>query len=55
MATRTEARLGYVPHFDVTTVDGRRVRYQEIWQRRNLVLLVVNPREREAARSMRHS
>src|ERR671922_1572149 len=49
MATRSEARLGYVPHFDVTTLDGQRVRYDEIWQRRNLVLLVVSPHEREAA------
>jgi hypothetical protein len=49
MATRTEARLGYVPHFDVTTLGGERVRYQEVWQRRNLVLVIVNPREREAA------
>jgi hypothetical protein len=49
MATRTEARLGYVPHFDVITLAGQRVRYQEIWQRRNLVLVIVSPREREAA------
>ena len=49
MATRSEARLGYVPHFDVTTLDGQRVRYEEIWQRRNLVLLVASPRERKAA------
>jgi hypothetical protein len=35
MATRTETRLGYVPHFDVTTVDGEGVRYQDLWQRRN--------------------
>jgi hypothetical protein len=25
--------------FDVTTVDGRRVRYQDLWQRRELLLL----------------
>jgi hypothetical protein len=49
MATRTEARLGYVPHFDVTTVSGQRVEYDQIWQRRNLVLLVACPPEREAA------
>jgi hypothetical protein len=48
MATRTEARLGYVPHFDVITLGGQRVRYQEIWQRRNLVLVMVSPQEREA-------
>lgn len=49
MATRTEARLGYVPHFDVTTLDGQRVRYEEIWQRRNLVLVMINRHERQAA------
>jgi hypothetical protein len=43
MATRSEARLGYVPHFEVTTVDGQHVRYDDIWQRRNLVLVVVYP------------
>jgi hypothetical protein len=48
MATRSEARLGYVPHFEVTTVDGQHVRYDDIWQRRNLVLVVVTPQEREA-------
>jgi hypothetical protein len=48
MATRSEARLGYVPHFEVTTVDGQRVRYDDIWQRRNLVLVLVNPQAREA-------
>jgi hypothetical protein len=47
MASRSEPRLGYVPHFDVTTIDGRRVRYQDIWQRRNLVLVVVIPSELE--------
>jgi hypothetical protein len=49
MTTRSEARLGHVPHFDVTTLDGRRVRYEEIWQRRNLVLVIALPHEREAA------
>jgi hypothetical protein len=47
MASRSEPRLGYVPHFDVTTIEGRRVRYDDIWQRRNLVLVVVLPPERE--------
>lgn len=28
-----------VPHFSVTTVQGRPVRYSTIWQRRNLVLI----------------
>jgi hypothetical protein len=36
-----------MPHFDVTTIEGRRVRYDDIWQRRNLVLVVVVPPERE--------
>jgi hypothetical protein len=48
MASRSEARLGYVPHFDVMTIDGRRVRYDDIWQRRNLVLVLLTPQEREA-------
>ena len=49
MATQPQARLGYVPHFDVTALDGHRVRYEEIWQHRNLVLLLVSPSQREAA------
>jgi hypothetical protein len=49
MASRTDPRLGLIPHFDVTTVDGRRVRYQEIWQRRNLVLVTASSRDRDAA------
>jgi choline dehydrogenase-like flavoprotein len=48
MASWTEARLGYVPHFDVTTIDGQRVRYDDIWQRKNLVLVLVTSQEREA-------
>ena len=51
MAAQTEARLGYVPHFEVTTLDGHRVRYREIWQQRALVLVVVRANEREAAAS----
>jgi hypothetical protein len=47
MATRSEARLGYVPQFDVMTLDGRRVHYDDIWQRRNLVLVLVSPQERD--------
>jgi hypothetical protein len=30
-----------VPHFELTTVDGARVPYQEIWQRKNLLLVSV--------------
>jgi len=40
--------MGCVPHFEVTTVDGQRVRYDDIWQRRNLVLVFVNPHQRDA-------
>ena len=49
MAMQHEARLGYVPQFDVTALDGRHMRYDEIWQRRNLILVIVEPQEREAA------
>ncbi len=31
-----------VPHFEVRDVDGHSIRYSTIWQRRNLVLLVVS-------------
>jgi hypothetical protein len=37
-----------LPHFEVTTIDGRTVTYSDIWQRRNL-LLVVLPAEDPAA------
>ena len=30
-----------VPHFDVTTVAGERFSYSTIWQRRNVVLVVL--------------
>ena len=30
-----------LPHFEVTGLDGARVRYADIWQHRNLVLLSV--------------
>lgn len=49
MAIRSDARLGDIPHFDVTTIDGRRIRYGEIWQRRNLLLVLVHPRDRTPA------
>jgi hypothetical protein len=49
MAAHTEARLGYVPHFDVVTLDGQHVRYREIWQHRSLVLVLISPDQREAA------
>ena len=34
-----------VPHFDIATIDGRRVRYGDIWQRRELVLVAVDRRD----------
>jgi hypothetical protein len=37
-----------VPHFDVNTIDGRRVRYSELWQHRNLVLVLINADDRRA-------
>jgi hypothetical protein len=49
MATSREARLGYVPHFDVMTIDGRRVQYDQIWQRQNLVLVVLSGEQRATA------
>ena len=30
-----------VPHFEVTTIDGRQAAYRNIWQIRNLVLAVL--------------
>jgi hypothetical protein len=30
-----------LPHFQVTTIDGRVIAYDTIWQRRNLVLLLL--------------
>ncbi len=30
-----------VPHFETTTADGRPFRYVDVWQRSNLVLLVL--------------
>jgi hypothetical protein len=32
---------GIVPHFEVTALDGRTVRYSTIWQRRMLVLIAL--------------
>jgi hypothetical protein len=49
MVTPIKPALGYVPHFDVTTVDGQRVPYQALWQRRNLLLIIVRPDQRESA------
>ena len=33
--------MNLVPHFTVTALDGRTVAYASIWQRRNLLLVVL--------------
>ena len=38
-----------VPHFDVATIDGNRVEYRDVWQRRNLVLLSLPEGDRARA------
>jgi hypothetical protein len=38
-----------VPHFEVRRLDGSRARYADIWQRRNLLLVLVPDRHAEAA------
>ncbi|HXE79752.1 MAG TPA: hypothetical protein VNK41_03310 [Vicinamibacterales bacterium] len=43
-------RGGQVPHFSVRDVTGRSVRYEAIWQRRNLVLAVLPEDGDEATR-----
>jgi hypothetical protein len=48
MTKGTEARLGYVPHFEATAFDGQRVRYGDLWQQRDLVLVAVTREERDA-------
>jgi hypothetical protein len=40
-----------VPHFNVTTLQGRTVGYTEIWQRRNLVLITFPASESESYRT----
>jgi hypothetical protein len=35
------ARGDRIPHFEVTTVAGNRVRYADIWQHRHLLLVVI--------------
>lgn len=37
-----------VPHFEVTTVDGHRVRYADLWQHRNLVFVSMNAAEADS-------
>jgi hypothetical protein len=40
-----------VPHFDVTTLQGRIVEYSAIWQRRNLVLITLPGSASESLRT----
>ena len=46
---QTLQRHDLVPHFEVTDLSGRRVAYSSIWQRKNLVLVILpdaGPRSR---------
>jgi hypothetical protein len=38
-----------LPHFELTTLTGDRVRYDALWQRRNLVLVLTDPTKRQDA------
>jgi hypothetical protein len=40
-----------IPTFEGETVDGHRLRYEEVWQRRNLVLFVLSATARAEASS----
>jgi hypothetical protein len=40
-----------IPSFEGQAVDGRRLRYEELWQRRNLVLFVLSAAARAEALS----
>jgi peroxiredoxin len=63
IAARTAAsvplldRGDQVPHFDVLTVDGQRVRYTEFWQHQNLVFVSLDlqshPEHRQYAANLR--
>src|SRR5918992_76705 len=51
MATQPQARLGYVPHFDVTALDGHRVRsMREMIEEADRHLLVVIKEMRHGAK-----
>jgi hypothetical protein len=39
-----------IPHFQISTVDGRTVMYTDIWQRTNLVLVLLPRDDPEAAK-----
>jgi len=40
-----------ISHFEGATIDGHRVRYEQLWQRRNLVLFVLSTAVRAEAQS----
>jgi hypothetical protein len=40
-----------VPHFEVTALDGRPVRYGDVWQRRHLLLIALGPSDDPAGRA----
>ncbi len=42
-----------VPHFDIVDLEGRRVRYRDLWQLRNLVLVALADPESEPAQRYR--
>ena len=41
-----------MPHFEVTTIDGQRVRYADLWQHSNLVFVSVDSRDDPYGRSL---
>lgn len=49
----TSAGPELVPHFDVTTIDGLRVRYADLWQRRRLLLITATTADRIGVESYR--
>ncbi len=44
-----------VPHFDIVDLEGRRVRYRDLWQNRNLVLVALADEDSAPARGYRES
>jgi hypothetical protein len=38
-----------IPFFEGETIDGRRLRYEEVWQRRNVILFVLSATARAEA------
>src|SRR5215471_11525233 len=41
--TATNGHERMVPHFEITDIDGERVRYADLWQHRNLVYVNLDP------------